>query len=95
MHGRVFIADTYNHKIKLLDPTRRSPRSRERHAGLPTARRSRFHEPGGLSIAERTLYVADTNNHAIRTVDLSSATRRHAAIDGLTPPEAWSYLRRR
>ena len=42
------------------------------------ASRSGFYEPGGLSIAGNTLYVADTNNHAIRTVDLVVATGRHA-----------------
>ena len=31
-----------------------------------------FWEPSGLSLAGRTLYVADTNNHAIRAVDLDT-----------------------
>jgi hypothetical protein len=56
---------------------------------------SGFHEPGGLSIAGNTLYVADTNDHAIRMVDLSSRKVTTLAIDGLTPPDTWSYLRRR
>ncbi len=30
-----------------------------------------FYEPGGLSGANARLYVADTNNHAIRVVDLA------------------------
>ena len=56
---------------------------------------AQFYEPGGLSIANGKLYVADTNNHAIRTVDLSSRQVGTLTIDGLTPPDTWSYLRRR
>ena len=66
--GRVFIADTYNHKIKMLDPA----------TGKVSTFATGFHEPGGLSIAGNTLFVADTNNHAIRTVDLVTAQGRDA-----------------
>jgi sugar lactone lactonase YvrE len=83
--GRVFIADTYNHKIKVLEPS----------SGRVSTLASGFHEPGGLSIAGNTLFVADTNNHAIRTVDLSSKKVSTLVIEGLTPPDTWSYLRRR
>ena len=37
-------------------------------------------EPGGLSIAGRTLYVADTNHHAIRAANLDTRTVRTLAI---------------
>jgi len=32
---------------------------------------ARFYEPGGISATPDALYVADTNNHAIRVVRLS------------------------
>src|SRR6185436_17930368 len=83
--GRVFIADTYNHKIKMLEPS----------SGKVSTFAAGFHEPGGLSLAGNTLFVADTNNHAIRTVDLSTRAVRTLTIEGLTPPDTWSYLRRR
>jgi len=83
--GRVFIADTYNHKIKLLEPS----------SGKVSTFAAGFHEPGGVSIAGNTLFVADTNNHAIRTVDLSTRQATTLPIRGLTPPDTWSYLRRR
>jgi len=83
--GRIFIADTYNHKIKMLDPS----------TGTVSTFASGFREPGGLSLAGNTLYVADTNNHAIRTVDLSTRRVETLSIEGLTPPAAWSYLRPR
>lgn len=97
--GRVFIADTYNHKIKVLDPgtgavTTLAGTGRPGHSDGP-ADRAQFYEPGGVSIAGGTIFVADTNNHAIRTVNAVSGQVATLAIDGLTPPEAWSYLRRR
>ena len=35
---------------------------------------AQFDEPGGLSYADGFLYVADTNNHVIRTIDLADGT---------------------
>jgi DNA-binding beta-propeller fold protein YncE len=97
--GRVYIADTYNHKIKVMDPKTRKV-STFAGSGKPgladgAATAAQFHEPGGLSIAAGRIYVADTNNHAIRTVDLKSGHVSTLTIDRLTPPDAWSYLRRR
>ncbi len=96
--GRVFIADTYNHKIKMLDPATRQVTA---FAGTGTpghvdgpASSAQFFEPGGLSVAGDTLYIADTNNHAIRTIDLATKQVSTLAIEGLTPPATWSYLRR-
>jgi DNA-binding beta-propeller fold protein YncE len=83
--GRVFIADTYNHKIKVLDLA----------SGSVSTLAGGFNEPGGLSIAAGKLYVADTNNHAIRVVDIASRRVSTLTIEKLTPPAAWSYLRGR
>ena len=43
---------------------------------------ARFWEPSGLSLAGRRLYVADTNNHAIRLVDVDAGTVRTLEIRG-------------
>lgn len=95
--GRVFIADTYNHKIKVLDPATRqvTTLAGTGKAGHKdgAARGAHFFEPGGLSVAGRTLYVADTNNHAIRTIDLETLQVSTLEIRGLTAPATWSYLR--
>ena len=45
-----------------------------------------FYEPGGLSVANGKLYVADTNNHAIRVIDLKTKQASTLRINGLTPP---------
>jgi DNA-binding beta-propeller fold protein YncE len=81
--GVVYVADTYNHKIKTLDPK----------TGRVATLVDGFYEPGGLSIAAGKLFVADTNNHEIKVVDLKSGSVSALTIEGLTPPEAWSYLR--
>jgi sugar lactone lactonase YvrE len=73
--GRLFIADTYNHKIKLVDPERGGATTfagSERGRADGPADAARFDEPAGLSVAHGRLYVADTNNHAIRVVDIET-----------------------
>ncbi len=82
----VFIADTYNNKIKLLDVAERRCRT---WLGGPAGRTDdppRFDEPGGLAVAGGKLYVADTNNHLIRVIDLASRSVRTLEIKGLKPP---------
>jgi thiol-disulfide isomerase/thioredoxin len=74
--GLLFIADTYNHKIKTLDPATGDVRTfaGTGEEGLTDGPRAaaRFYEPGGLTATSEALYVADTNNHTIRRIDLSS-----------------------
>src|SRR5205807_3623258 len=53
--------------------------------GLKDGGTPQFYEPGGLSIANGKLYVADTDNHAIRVVDLKSRETRTLTIAGLKP----------
>src|SRR5258706_4931943 len=88
LKDRLLIADTYNHKIKALDPARQNVKtlsgtgkSGQADGGSPS-----FYEPGGLSVANNKLYVADTNNHAIRVIDLKTHETSTLRINGLTPP---------
>jgi len=85
---KVLIADTYNHKIKELDPTRRSVKTflGAGKAGQVDGGQAKFYEPGGLSIANGKLYIADTNNHAVRVVDLKTKQTSTLNIKGLQPP---------
>ncbi|WP_435017353.1 thioredoxin-like domain-containing protein [Tundrisphaera sp. TA3] len=77
---KLYIADTYNNKIKVCDPKTRAVESLVGDVRRgKTDRPPLFNEPAGLSLAGNVLYVADTNNHAIRTVDL--ATRKVATLD--------------
>ncbi|MDQ3701303.1 MAG: hypothetical protein M3442_10320, partial [Chloroflexota bacterium] len=84
----LLIADTYNHRIKRLDLQTREVRTLI-GAGAPggfadgPGPSARFSEPGGLAIARGTLFVADTNNHRLRVVDLPGT----AAESGRRPGE--------
>jgi thiol-disulfide isomerase/thioredoxin len=74
----VYVADTYNHKIKRIT-------SAGGHVGVATfagtgtagrddgpASSATFNEPAGLTVFGNRLYVADTNNHAVRIIDLAA-----------------------
>jgi hypothetical protein len=86
--GKVLIADTYNHKIKQLDPETQSVKTLigTGKPGQADGASPSFYEPGGLTIANSKLYIADTNNHAIRVVDLKAKTSSTLRIKGLEPP---------
>ena len=86
--NEVFVADTYNHKIKVLDVTARRVKTfaGTGKPGQKDGPSPSFYEPGGLSVAGDKLYVADTNNHAIRIVDLKTKQTQTLQIKGLQPP---------
>jgi thiol-disulfide isomerase/thioredoxin len=86
--NRVLIADTYNHKIKQLDPQKQTVKTflGTGKPGQSDGASSTFYEPGGLSIASGKLYIADTNNHAIRVVDLKTRQTSTLKLKGLQPP---------
>jgi len=85
--GKLYIADSYNNKIKVCDPHTRGVETLigARQAG-DSDDPPRFYQPGGLSMAHPHLYVADTDNHKIRLVDLKEKTVRTLDLDGLKPP---------
>jgi DNA-binding beta-propeller fold protein YncE len=87
---KVLIADTYNHKIKQLDPKERTVKTLfgTGKPGQTDGMNASFYEPGGLSVAGDKLYVADTNNHAVRVVDLKTRQTSTLKIRGLQPPAA-------
>lgn len=73
---QLYVADTYNSKIKRID-LESGEVSTLTGAGAGGYRdgalvEALFNEPGGLSYAAGRLYIADTNNHAIRVIDLET-----------------------
>src|SRR4029078_3026614 len=85
---KLLIADTYNHKIKELDPKTEKVRSLfgTGKPGQSDGSAPSFYEPAGLALANGNLYVADTNNHAILVVDLKTNRTSTLKLNGLTPP---------
>ena len=85
--GVLFITDTYNNKVKRIVPATRDVAT-ILGSGQPgsedgVGRQAQFHEPGGLSVADGKVYIADTNNHAIRVADLDSHQVSTLELSGL------------
>ena len=78
--GRVFVADTYAHAIKVFDDTGHLLRSFGRRGEAP----GEFNYPTHLAYAAGELYVTDTMNHRIQVLDaLTGAARRAIGTRGL------------
>ncbi|XP_078499986.1 NHL repeat-containing protein 2 [Lissotriton helveticus] len=91
----LYVADSYNHKIKVVDPKTKSCTVL---AGTGTAdnvvssfTQSTFNEPGGLCVGDNggVLYVADTNNHQIKVLDLETKT---VSVLPILKPEAFDVV---
>ena len=71
---QLIVTDTYNHKIKILSisenkiTTLAGTTSGFRDGGFSEAQ---FCEPSGAFVYNNKVYVADTNNWAIRILDLA------------------------
>ncbi|XP_022865066.1 protein SUPPRESSOR OF QUENCHING 1, chloroplastic isoform X2 [Olea europaea var. sylvestris] len=73
--GQIYLADSYNHKIKKLDPAsnRVSTLAGTGKAGFKDGRAlsAQLSEPSGIVEAQNgRLFIADTNNSVIRYLDL-------------------------
>jgi len=85
--GLVYVADTYNSKIKVIDPKLRSCTTwLGSGKGDGWLADPLFNEPAGISIAGNQMYVADTNAHRIRSIDLKTKAVRTLELQGVDPP---------
>lgn len=113
-NGRLFIADTGHHRLletRLADDGLSAQITRVFGSGRPGLRngpasKAQFHAPHGLALVGQTLYVADTENHAVRAIDLANGHARsvagtghkaHGAFDLTTPTQTplrspWALL---
>ncbi|PQO44588.1 hypothetical protein C5Y93_18730 [Blastopirellula marina] len=84
--GTVYTADTYNNKIKAVDAVTGEVKTIA-GTGKPGKADSpaQFDEPAGLAHAGGKLYIADTNNHLIRVLDLKTNEVSTLEIQGLEP----------
>jgi DNA-binding beta-propeller fold protein YncE len=79
--GNIYITDTYNDKIKVVDAATGTTKT------IAGNVKGEFDEPSGITIAGNTLFVADTNNHKIRTIELGTFKVATLDFPGLEPPE--------
>nr|XP_027114870.1 protein SUPPRESSOR OF QUENCHING 1, chloroplastic-like isoform X1 [Coffea arabica] len=91
--GQIYLADSYNHKIKKLDPASRrvSTLAGTGEAGFRDggALAAQLSEPSGLVEAEDgRLFIADTNNNLIRYLDLKTKKPELLTLElkGVQPP---------
>ena len=91
--GKLYVADTYNHKIKMVDPRKKTSETflGSGNPGSEDGANPKFYEPSGLAISGDRLYIADTNNHAIRVADLSTKTVQTLALKGLGEEEETGF----
>ncbi len=77
-NGTVYVADTYNHKLRTVDPASREVRviAGGVAAGFKDGSgvASLLNEPNGLSAASGVLYIADESNNVVRVMDLATNT---------------------
>ncbi|KAI8531711.1 hypothetical protein RHMOL_Rhmol11G0156800 [Rhododendron molle] len=91
--GQIYIADSYNHKIKKLDPAskRVSTVAGTGKAGFKDgmAQVAQLSEPSGIIEAHNgRLFIADTNNSVIRYLDLNKEEPELLTLElkGVQPP---------
>ena len=67
--GTLFVADTYNHKLKSLDLETGRVTTLAGDGmpgrGMGAAASARMNEPGGLAVVDNRIYITDTNNDRI------------------------------
>ncbi|UCF98275.1 MAG: redoxin domain-containing protein [Spirochaetaceae bacterium] len=81
--GQVYVADTYNSKIKVADPQSREIRTLVGgQTGWRDGADPLFYEPGGIDAYGDRLYVADTNNHSVRVIDLATGSASTLVLKG-------------
>lgn len=88
---RLFVADSYNHKVKMVDPETRNVITvlgDGEPGGMAPGGALRLFEPGGLSVSDNELMIADTNNHRVVWAEWSGHAWRELAFEGLASPEA-------
>jgi sugar lactone lactonase YvrE/thioredoxin-related protein len=87
--GQLYVADTYNHKIKVVDIAKRTSKTFLGN-GKSGAKNDlpELSEPAGLAFAGDKLYIADTNNQRIQVYDLASKKMSTLELAGLEPPKS-------
>jgi hypothetical protein len=76
--GALWVADTYNGKLRRIDPASGTTSTVPSVAPLA--------EPGGVSVAGGAIWIADTNRHRVLRAPLRGGAPAPIAMAGLAPP---------
>ncbi|XP_067129491.1 NHL repeat-containing protein 2 [Centruroides vittatus] len=79
----LYVADTYNNKIKVISPiTKNCYTLKLSDTESDKSEKAEFYEPSGLCFVDndKTLFVADTNNHSIKIIDLKKKIMSQLSI---------------
>lgn len=88
--NKIYIADTYNSKIKEFDLQQGTVRT---IAGGGMGAANGLLEPGGLGLAGDQLFIADTNHHLLKVIDISQdSPLRTVELRGLKPSQVASQV---
>lgn len=91
----VYVADSYNHRLRRYEPASKKLTDFAGNGRQGTndgnGNEAEFREPSGLTKWEGRLVVADTNNHAIRTISLPEGVVKTLAVHEKPQPVAASY----
>jgi DNA-binding beta-propeller fold protein YncE len=82
--GDLIIADTYNNKLKRINPTTGETTTfLGAGRGWNDGSDPLFYDPGGLAVSDQIMFVADTNNHVIRKIDLPAGDTTTLVLHGI------------
>ncbi len=79
----LFIADTYNNKIKKLSLVTLRVQTVAGTSSQNLKSENSFYEPAGLCFYQGMLFVADTNNHSIKILSPEDGTIRTFELSGI------------
>jgi thiol-disulfide isomerase/thioredoxin len=86
--NRIYVADTYNHAIRLIDLAEQNVSTLVGRPEMkavcnlddPSCDTLGLYEPSDVKVRGGMLYIADTNNHLIRTFDLEKKILRTVPV---------------
>ena len=85
--GKLMLADTYNDKLKILDPA-----TKEVTTLVWDPPGGSLHQPRGISRFGDLLYITDTNNHRVLTYNLTTGEGAELPLPGLKPPALGGFI---
>lgn len=80
----IWVADTFNHRIRGIDPNSGQVTTLAgSEAGWQDGNEPLFTTPTGIDAADGSLYLADTGNHSIRRLDMTTGETETLVLQGI------------